>query len=371
MVVPHAPTAQSADSTAPPLDVVTPAHHVSAQGLPVQPAPAVTQGSPRRRKPGTAVTAPAKPRHAPVSRPVLGALGHLATAVLSRLPLRVLHGIGASVGRLASLIPNASRHITRVNLALCFPDASPETRRLMERRSLQNLGRAFFELPYLWTARKETLEGLVRTVHGRQYLDAALASGRGLLLSSAHVGSWEFLGLWFSLQQPSVGLYRRPHIRQFNELMLHGRCRFGGRLLDAAPSTLREFLTALRRDESVWLMADQLPISGAGLWSPFFGQPALTATLLPGLAHRTGAAVLMAYAERLPRGRGYDIHIVPVDDDVRSPDTQRAVNALNRGAESLIRRCPEQYLWRYKRFRRTPDGGKSPYKQAAASTGPR
>ena len=301
-------------------------------------------------------------RHQPVSRPVVGFLGRVTLKLLARAPLPLLHSIGSLVGRLAALIPNSSRHYTRINLELCLPDESPARRRELERRSCLHLGRAVFELPLLWSADRRTMESLVRRVHGQQYLDAARASGRGMVLASPHVGSWEFLGLWFSMFHPAVGLYKRPRIRQFVELTLAGRNRFGGRMLEASRGSLREFVRALKRNECVWMMADQMPRSDAGQWSPFFGRPALTATLLPRLVSSTGAAVIWAYAERLPRGRGYDIHLLPADDDIRNPDMQRAADAVNRDTEKLIRRCPEQNLWRYRRFRRTVDGSRSPYK---------
>ena len=111
------------------------------------------------------------------------------------------------------------------------------------------------------------------------------------------------------------------------------------------------------------MMADQVPTKGAGLWARFFGRSALTGTLLPRLVSHTGAAVVWAYAERLPHGQGFDIHFFPADADIRSPNIEQALNAMNRDAEQLVRRCPEQYLWRYRRFRRTADGTPSPYQR--------
>ena len=48
---------------------------------------------------------------------------------------------------------------------------------------------------------------------------------------------------------------------------------------------------------------------GQGVWAPFFGKPAYTMTLPARLAQQTGAAVLLAWGERLARGRGYRIHL--------------------------------------------------------------
>ena len=302
-------------------------------------------------------------RHAPRNRPWIAGLANATRFVLKRTPLPVLHAAGGVVGRLLAATANSSRRHTRVNLSLCFPDATPERRRQIERRSLSHLARAAFELPRFWASDKSAIQNMVRKVHGQEYLDAGLASKHGLLLASAHVGSWEFLGLWFSTLHKTVGLYQRPRIKQFDEVTLAGRCRFGGRMLQASSVSLRALIRALRRNECVWMMADQVPTKGAGLWARFFGRPALTGTLLPRLVSHTGAAVVWAYAERLPRGQGFDIHFFPADADIRSPKIEQALGAMNQDAEQLVRRCPEQYLWRYRRFRRTSDGTPSPYQR--------
>ena len=69
---------------------------------------------------------------------------------------------------------------------------------------------------------------------------------------------------------------------------------------------------ALQRGEAVGLLPDQAPGVGEGVWAEFFGRPAYTMTLVTRLQKTTGAAVIMAFAERLPRGAGYHLHLQPV-----------------------------------------------------------
>ena len=61
-------------------------------------------------------------------------------------------------------------------------------------------------------------------------------------------------------------------------------------------------MRALRRGETVGLLPDQVPPEGMGVWAPFFGRPAYTMTLAARLVQQTGAAVLLLWGERLPRG---------------------------------------------------------------------
>ena len=52
------------------------------------------------------------------------------------------------------------------------------------------------------------------------------------------------------------------------------------------------------------------------MWAPFFGRPAYTMTLAARLVQQTGALPLLAWGERLPRGRGYVVHLAPLGEEV-------------------------------------------------------
>ena len=100
----------------------------------------------------------------------------------------------------------------------------------------------------------------------------------------------------------------------------------------------------------IGILPDQQPKAGEGQFAPFFGTPALTMVLLSRLAQRTGAAVLFAFAERLPKGAGFRIRILPAPQDIADDDLPTAVATLNRGVEDCVRIAPEQYQWAYKRY---------------------
>jgi KDO2-lipid IV(A) lauroyltransferase len=119
---------------------------------------------------------------------------------------------------------------------------------------------------------------------------------------------------------------------------------------------VRAMLKALRRGEAIGILPDQVPGVGEGEWTEFFGRPAYTMTLVGRLAEQTGAPVLMCYSERLPAGRGYRFTIEPV---LEARPSESPVRALNRSLEQIIRRCPEQYLWSYNRYK-VPAGVRPP-----------
>jgi KDO2-lipid IV(A) lauroyltransferase len=92
---------------------------------------------------------------------------------------------------------------------------------------------------------------------------------------------------------------------------------------------------------------------GEGAWAPFFGRPAYTMTLVRRLQQASGAAVIMAFAERLSAGRGYRLFM----EEIATAGLDEA--ALNRAVEAQVRRRPEQYLWSYNRYK-VPAGAEPP-----------
>jgi len=100
-----------------------------------------------------------------------------------------------------------------------------------------------------------------------------------------------------------------------------------------------------------------VPGKGEGAWVPFFGRPAYTMTLAARLAE-AGATVLLAYAERLHYGAGYHLRLFPLSAPLAGDLMQRTAQ-LNRELEALIRKCPEQYLWGYNRYK-VPAGATPP-----------
>jgi len=116
--------------------------------------------------------------------------------------------------------------------------------------------------------------------------------------------------------------------------------------------------TLYKRPQSggaVGILPDQQPRQGEGEFAPFFGVEALTMVLVSRLAQRTNANVLFAFAQRLPNGVGYDIHLLAAPDSVADTDLRVACTALNRGVEDCARIAFDQYQWHYKRYSLRPD----------------
>lgn len=288
----------------------------------------------------------------------------LLLRLLGALPLPLLHGTGVLFGQLFSLLPNRNRSVTLRNLELCFPEMGERARARLLVQSLQETGKTFMETALMWSGSRRRILGLVREVVGEEHLNTAIECGKGVILAAPHLGSWELIGHYIAAGKPNAPitcLYKPPRSPAVEKAMREGRMHLGVALAPTDSSGVKTLLGLLKRGEVAGILPDQDPLAGNGVFAPFFGIATNSMTLLPRLANKSGATVLVSYAERLSWGRGYRLHFIPCDAEVSAKDPVTAVTALNAAVESAVRACPEQYQWSYKRFRTRPEGEPSIY----------
>jgi Kdo2-lipid IVA lauroyltransferase/acyltransferase len=273
---------------------------------------------------------------------------------LGHLPLRINHALGGFIGWLLWLFPTREKNTSCINLAKCFPEKSREWHNQVARKSLIETGKTLTESPVLWYASKERIRSLVTGVSDMRAVDQAIALGRGAILVSPHIGSWEMTGLYSATLYPMTSLYQKPKIRELDQLLKQARQTTGSTLVPTTPGGLKQLQQALANNECIGILPDQEPKGSGGVFAPFFGVPAYTMTLLMRLASSQNIPIIFSFAERLPKGKGYYFHIVEPDEKIYDPDPEIAATALNAAVEEIIRIRPEQYMWNYKRFKRRP-----------------
>lgn len=285
-----------------------------------------------------------------------------ALRLLALLPLPLNHRLGGWLGRLYYLFPNRMRAVTRVNIDLCFPELPVTERARLVRATLGEVGKTICETGPAWFWHRQRLQGLIRGATGDDLLRQALTGGKGVIIAAPHLGSWEILGHYLLQFGPVTNLYRPPRLPEMDGLIRKSRTRFGAGLAPTSPKGIKILYQVLARNEMVGILPDQDPgRGGAGEFAPFFAISANTMSLLPRLTQKTGAAVIFAFARRLPAGQGYHIHFLAAPPEIGGDDLHRAVTGLNAGVEACVRQVPEQYQWGYKRFRTRPAGEKKLY----------
>ncbi|NLA69072.1 MAG: lauroyl acyltransferase [Gammaproteobacteria bacterium] len=290
----------------------------------------------------------------------LASLLHGGATAVGRLPWALQRAMGHALGDLARALGTRESVVALRNLELAFPALDAAARRSLHREAMRSTGLQAVETLGLWTRPHARNLALIRETRGDALFDAALASGSGLIVAAPHHGNWELLNQWLAARTPLAILYKPPESR-VGEAFLR-RVRAGtdaGRITQvrAEGQGIRQLYRTLRDGGVVGILPDQQPKAGDGAFAPFFGMQALTMTLLPRLAERSGATVLFACCERLPGpGPAFALRIEPAPEGISDPDPAVAVAALNAGVERMARRAPAQYQWTYKRFKARPPG---------------
>ncbi|WP_111642207.1 lysophospholipid acyltransferase family protein [Marinimicrobium alkaliphilum] len=271
------------------------------------------------------------------------------------LPLPVSRALGNLVGWLAWCAGGRSARVTQVNLALCFPELDEEQRRALARASLRETAKTAAEAAVVWQRSPEWLVRHTLAIDGLEQVEAAQAEGRGVLIIAPHLGNWEVIPGLLARYGTFTAMYQPPKIPGMDKLILKGRSKAGIQMAPTNRRGVSQLLKALKKGELVGILPDQIPESDSGAEvAPFFGQPALTMTLVHNLVARAGAVPLMVFAERIPKG--FKLVIRPCQPGVGGDDVQASVAALNASVEACVRTIPAQYQWEYKRFHRLPEG---------------
>lgn len=275
--------------------------------------------------------------------------------VLARLPLPVLHWLGALLGWAIYLFSGRYAARLRENLRNAgLTRSEAEFRRLLH-ANIREMGKGVMELPWVWRRPLDEVDAGVKQCHGWEHLEAAHAQGKGVILLTPHFGCFELISPYLAARLPLTSMYSPPRWEFLDALMHEGRARGQSKLAPADVGGVRQLLRALKRGENIGVLPDQVPGGGEGVWAPFFGRPAYTMTLVGRLVASSGAAVVMCYCERLPKGEGYVLHFSPLSFDAADP----VPGQINAALEKVIRTCPEQYLWSYNRYK-VPRGALPP-----------
>jgi Kdo2-lipid IVA lauroyltransferase/acyltransferase len=271
------------------------------------------------------------------------------------LPRRVRPALGRGIGDLAYRSLRRWREIALRNLALAYPEWSEAAVRRVARGCFRHLGKNVVEFLALSSQSPEQVRALVR-VEGMEHLRAALASGEGAIITSAHYGNWELSAARVGCEIARVNVIGRlpnnAHVTCFITRIREPK----GYTVIERERTMTPYLERLRRNELVCTLTDANNMT-SDLFVPFFGRPAAVPRGAAVLALRSGRPVFPAFCHRQP-DESHHLVIHPPLEPRAGRDIKRAVEewmlTITAMIETRIREDPAQWLWIHDRWKRQP-----------------
>lgn len=279
---------------------------------------------------------------------LLGLLSHRAMIKLGRLS-----------GWLWFNVVRFRRRLLLDQLQRSFPEWDAAKVKQVGAENLKQLCTTFAEAGLLHQLQPGTVPSFY-SEDGMDKFRAALASGRGVVVITAHIGNWELFAVLQALAGTKLTVVVR-HIKNqsLDRMWNRVRTRFGLSVLFAKRrmGAMKEMLSALRRGEALALVIDQNMPRDKGVFVEFFGRPANTMDLPALLQQRTHCIVIPAFMIRTTDSQGQVGHKVIVLDPIEaSPDDDRVslTQRYTKAVEDIVRRYPEQWLWVHRRWKVQP-----------------
>jgi KDO2-lipid IV(A) lauroyltransferase len=274
------------------------------------------------------------------------------------LPLETAANLSAWLWRL--IAPWLRRHRRALeNLAIAFPEKTPQEREAIALAMWDNLGRVMAETMQIDRLIKDRdrIDIVNKEVFGR-YRDK-LGPAIGV---SLHMGNWE-LAIWpltfaganpaavyRNVNNPYVDRYLRHQRRDLYPGGLFGRGKVDGNA-EEAQRTARLIMDFVRKGGRLGLVCDLYDRRGIAV--PFFGTPARSVAIPAMIARRVGARIWMARCLRIGKASRFKIEI----KELKVPRTHNAsddvlwiTTEMQKQFEAWVRETPEQWMWSNRRW---------------------
>ena len=275
-----------------------------------------------------------------------------ATTRIQAMTLPSALRFGTCLGALGYRLAKKKRQIAERNLLLAFggEKTAGECERIV-RGVFAHFGRsavAFLRAPML---SPQALSAQV-TIEGGEYLEAARADGKGIIVTTGHIGNWEILGRWLAQVEktPVTVVAKDPKGAVLAGYLRQMRENAGFAVLSKGESA-RPLLRVLQRGEAIIILPDQ---NSGDVFVPFFGVPTGTVAGPASLALHTGAALLPVFCLENPDGSYRVIckpPVVAVPTGDREADVKRIMSEFNFILETVIRQNVDQWLWLHNRWK--------------------
>jgi KDO2-lipid IV(A) lauroyltransferase len=278
---------------------------------------------------------------------------------LGAMPRGVARWVGEGVGKMAFLVVKRLRGVGLRNLELAYPERGEAWRERTLRGVYRNLGLQLAEFCQMPSYTAEQA-GEFTEYDGLEHYLAAKELGKGVLVLTGHLGAWELSSFYHSLVGYPMGLViRRLDNPLVDEFVNRIRCLHGNRVIHK-DDFARGLISAMRHGETVGILMDTNMTPPQGVFVPYFGVQACTASGLAKVALKTDAAVLPGFLLWNEGDKKYHLCFGERMELIRTEDAAADVvantAAFTAAIERYVRANPEQWLWMHRRWKTRPAG---------------
>lgn len=275
-----------------------------------------------------------------------------ALTIIAYLPWSIKAFLGKGLGRLAFLVAGRRRHITEVNIKLCFPEKTAEEQKKLVKDIFLANGIGIFETATALVRDVSFLKERV-TFIGREHLDKTLAEGKGAIILGVHFSALDLGGALHGLFFTGDSIYKPHKNAVFNRFIERGRTQY---FEEQIPSNnLKKLVRRVRSGKICWYSPDQDFGRDVSVFAPFFGVEAASIVMTARISKMAKVPVLPLRIHRNPDNYTYTLEYLPPLENFPSGDDVADATQVNQVIEAMIRLNPEQYLWMHRRFKTRPD----------------
>lgn len=268
-------------------------------------------------------------------------------SLVERMPRPWAYALAVVAARVAWWFSPLARPRLEFNLKVACPELAQDRKELQRISWLnfRNHAKAYADLMQLPSARVEAMGPLLK-VKGLEYLEEARAMGKGVLVVSCHMGSYEVVAaIWSTTLAPVSFFAEEVEPRPLFEWYRETRARLGISVLTLDYGGIRKVLDALREQEMVITAIDR-DITGTGYLMPFFGRLAPIPLGPAAIALRLGTPIFPVCVYRLPddtyMAEGAPLVHAASTGNSRA-DQVKATEQVLRQMERFIQAHPEQW----------------------------
>lgn len=278
---------------------------------------------------------------------------NVAYTLAQKLPRKTGTALFGIIGAVTFIFPDREKKRTLDHLEFIYGKEWDKKRiKQCARNVYVQLGKNLFDSIYLAKLSRSDFDKIV--LHDP--LDSfaqAYNKGKGVIVITAHTGCFEMLLHFFAIHGfKSFAIGRKMFDPRLEKLVRKKRCGINIDYMDKSENT-RKIIRFLNEGKTFGVLIDQ-DTNVEGIFAPFLNHPAHTPSGPVKLAMKMGIPVFVSTTLRQPDSCHYvylnELELVNSGDF--ESDLFENVKKANDLICNTITRCPDQWVWMHRRWRR-------------------